>query len=248
MINCRMDAITEEEFRKIVLASNSRKDILRKLGYKGTGSLMPLLNKRLEKFGLTEFVNERSKNTITKQAENLRSFWKLKRPVTDILVRMDRRLYGAEKNRIIESGILGNTCNECGCGNSWNGKSLVLQIDHINGDCNDHTLENLRLLCPNCHTQTENYAGKGLKKKFCKCGNTVSKFGNLCKSCSAKRRQENNGFRPSIEQMQEDLDNKRSISEMARKYGISRLATTNWLKRHGLYRSSTLKGEKNDKS
>ena len=42
----------------------------------------------------------------------------------------------------------------------WNGKKLVFQLDHINGKRNDHRLENLRWLCPNCHSQTETYCGK----------------------------------------------------------------------------------------
>ena len=42
----------------------------------------------------------------------------------------------------------------------WNDKKLSLQLDHINGDNSDNRLENLRFLCPNCHTQTETYCSK----------------------------------------------------------------------------------------
>lgn len=52
-----------------------------------------------------------------------------------------------------------NVC-ECGQGPEWNGKILVLQLDHINGKNDDHRIENLRILCPNCHTQTPTYAGR----------------------------------------------------------------------------------------
>ena len=54
-------------------------------------------------------------------------------------------------------------CAECNVGEEWNGKPLVLQLDHINGIFNDHRLENLRLLCPNCHSQTETFSGKKSK-------------------------------------------------------------------------------------
>lgn len=56
-------------------------------------------------------------------------------------------------------------CEECGQTSIWNGKPLVLHIDHINGDDSDHRLENLRILCPNCHTQTHTWGYKGARKK-----------------------------------------------------------------------------------
>lgn len=53
----------------------------------------------------------------------------------------------------------------CSCGNSgeWNGMSLTLQLDHINGANKDNRKENLRWLCPNCHSQTSTYAGKNCR-------------------------------------------------------------------------------------
>lgn len=59
-----------------------------------------------------------------------------------------------------------NRCMIEGCPNpdpEWNGKPLTLQLDHINGVNNDHRIENLRIICPNCHTQTETFCGKKAK-------------------------------------------------------------------------------------
>lgn len=53
-----------------------------------------------------------------------------------------------------------NKCSLCGIGEFWNGKYLKLQVDHINGSPFDNTPKNLRLVCPNCHSQTENFSGK----------------------------------------------------------------------------------------
>ena len=64
------------------------------------------------------------------------------------------------KDRLIETGILPNRCSECKIPPIWNNKSLVLQLDHIDGNISNNKIENLRLLCPNCHTQTETYTNK----------------------------------------------------------------------------------------
>mgnify|MGYP000055954211 CR=1 FL=1 len=53
-----------------------------------------------------------------------------------------------------------NTCQECGISNHWNGKPLTLQVDHIDGNALNNDLENLSLLCPNCHTQTHTWGNK----------------------------------------------------------------------------------------
>jgi 5-methylcytosine-specific restriction endonuclease McrA len=49
---------------------------------------------------------------------------------------------------------------ECGISDKWNGKKLVLEIDHINGNRGNNTFENLRVLCPNCHSQTGTFRNK----------------------------------------------------------------------------------------
>lgn len=54
-------------------------------------------------------------------------------------------------------------CELCGNTGVHNGKKLVLQIDHKNGDSRDHRFENIRYLCPNCHSQTETFTGKNTK-------------------------------------------------------------------------------------
>lgn len=64
------------------------------------------------------------------------------------------------KIKLLKEGLKKNVCEECGQTELWNGKHLVMHLDHINGKSDDHRLENLKMLCPNCHSQTETYAGK----------------------------------------------------------------------------------------
>lgn len=67
------------------------------------------------------------------------------------------------RNIILKNNLLEYKCKECDLGPVWQNKSLTLQVDHINGDPTDHRLDNLRFLCPSCHSQTDTYCGKNKK-------------------------------------------------------------------------------------
>ena len=64
------------------------------------------------------------------------------------------------KNRLVSEGILEYNCVACGMGDEYNGKPITLQLDHIDGHRFKHGLDNLRLLCPNCHSQTDTWCGR----------------------------------------------------------------------------------------
>lgn len=60
---------------------------------------------------------------------------------------------------LIRSGLKENKCECCGI-TDWNGKHITLQLHHRNGNPRDNAFENLEVLCPNCHSQTDNYGSK----------------------------------------------------------------------------------------
>ena len=60
----------------------------------------------------------------------------------------------------------GDKCEECGQESMWNNRPLTLQLDHIDGNSDNNQLNNIRLLCPNCHTQTDTYGNKGEGSRY----------------------------------------------------------------------------------
>ena len=79
------------------------------------------------------------------------------RPLDVILVSSRSRC--TLKRRLLQAGLLQNRCDICGL-SEWQGEPLSIQIDHLNGVRDDHRLENLRMLCPNCHSQTPTHGNR----------------------------------------------------------------------------------------
>ena len=67
------------------------------------------------------------------------------------------------RSRLIKEGFKEYKCEECGI-DEWNGKKISLELDHISGNRLDNSLENLKLLCPNCHSQTHTFRGRNISK------------------------------------------------------------------------------------
>jgi Zn finger protein HypA/HybF involved in hydrogenase expression len=93
---------------------------------------------------------------------------KRKIPMSDILVENSSYARHNLKRRLLQENLLEYRCSCCSNTGEYNSSPLVLQLDHINGVNDDHRLENLRFLCPNCHSQQDTYAAKNrfnLKRK-----------------------------------------------------------------------------------
>lgn len=73
---------------------------------------------------------------------------------------------GTLKQRLFDEGIKEEKCEVCGLGNMWNGEPLVLQLDHIDGNSSNQRINNLRILCPNCHTQTPTWGQRNQKEQI----------------------------------------------------------------------------------
>jgi predicted restriction endonuclease len=84
----------------------------------------------------------------------------------EILVYSDGKISSTHrlKLRLINENYFEHKCYVCGI-TEWNGKPVPIELEHINGNRYDNRLQNLTIVCPNCHAQTETYRGKNIKKK-----------------------------------------------------------------------------------
>jgi transposase-like protein len=86
-------------------------------------------------------------------------------PVSVYLVAGRRVNRSHLKGRLLSSGLKKNRCESCGI-SRWLGQPLSMALHHVNGDRHDNRLENLQLLCPNCHSQTPNFSGRNKRGRL----------------------------------------------------------------------------------
>lgn len=152
---------TPAELQKLLDTSDSYSDLLRKIGLNPKGGNPETLKKIIKEYKLDETKlninrsNLRSQNAITTHI-------KTKVPMEDIF--SNKYIYHSSSHllkRLVNEGYKKYKCEECGI-SEWLGNPLSLQLEHIDGNHLNNSFENLKILCPNCHSQTKTFAGRNI--------------------------------------------------------------------------------------
>jgi len=150
---------TIDEFKEAVRRNYSIAGVLQELGLKANGGNYYTFRK-LVKENQVDTSHFKGQGHLKGKKHN----WNKTKPIEELLTENNDSTRKVVKAAILREGLIDYCCASCGI-TEWNGKPLSLHLDHINGVNNDHRLENLRFLCPNCHSQTSTYAGKNKKRK-----------------------------------------------------------------------------------
>lgn len=225
---------SKEELIGAIKQSKNYGEVLSNLGRCRSGTAYTCLKQNIEKYeiDISHFKNSRNK------WNNEKLSWE------EILFndqnRTHRRDVKQVRRALLETGR-DHSCEGCGLKDSWQGKAITLEIDHIDGDWKNNTKENLRFLCPNCHSQTDTFFNKPTEKsktnktRKCPCGKSMLGTSKRCADCSRKadKLYQRKVERPSKETLSEEIENNSWLA-LGRKYGVSDNAVRKWAKGYGL--------------
>jgi Zn finger protein HypA/HybF involved in hydrogenase expression len=231
---------TIEEFKKAVEESYSIAQTLTKLGLSPKGGNYRVFKKfeKLYNINTSHFTGQGHLKGKSHKFNTI--------PLSEILVKDYEYSSNKLRKRLIAEGLKEHRC-ECCRLNEWLGEPIPLELDHIDGDHYNNQLENLKILCPNCHAKTPTYRGKNKKsknsqtlknknqiaiiKKIYNCSSCRIQLKRkcktgLCNSCYSKSQRKVE--RPSKEQLLQEV-NQSSYVAVGKKYGVSDNAIRKWI-------------------
>src|SRR5215204_3067543 len=145
---------SEQEVRAAVADSLSYAEVLRRLGLRAAGGNHRTVRKYVEE------VWRIPTDHFDANAARGRTRARTATPLEEVLVAGSTYHRGRLKRRLLAEGLKRPECEMCGQGVLWHGRRITLVLDHINGVHDDHRLENLRILCPNCNATLDTHCGR----------------------------------------------------------------------------------------
>ncbi|MCQ2238695.1 MAG: HNH endonuclease [Bacteroidaceae bacterium] len=144
---------TKQEVEEAVRNSKSIADVCRFLGIKPIGGNYRIIHKAIDEFNIDT-------SHFTGQGWNVGLKFRPSKPkdLKDILVKGSYFQSFKLKRRLLSEGLKEKKCESCNL-TTWMGLEIPLELHHVNGDNSDNRIENLKLLCPNCHALTDSYRG-----------------------------------------------------------------------------------------
>jgi 5-methylcytosine-specific restriction endonuclease McrA len=208
----------KEDLESIVKESFTIHEVLVKLGKNTSSGGYKYFNKKIKKYEIDTSHFQKSRSEIMKR---LYRDGKLKKIDTEDMFTENSTVSRTNvKSRILLENLIEYKCSMCGNTGNWGGKPITLILDHINGKNNDHRLQNLRFLCPNCNATLDTHCvgskTKPIKSKKLVRGDRLS-----------KRKVD----RPDLKSLVKDV-NGLGYSATGRKYGVSDNAIRKWIIRY----------------
>jgi hypothetical protein len=148
----RPRAWSDQDLAQAVASELSIAGVIRRLGFRPSGGMHQMIVHHIARLDL-----DVSHMTRKGWARGTRGVAGHPQPLEHVLVKGSRyQNVGKLRKRLINAGLKEQRCERCGI-DRWLGEPIPLELDHISGDRADNRLENLRILCPNCHSQTETW-------------------------------------------------------------------------------------------
>ena len=156
---------TPTELQKLLDESAGYSDVLRKLKMNDHGGNPRTLKKVIAEYNLDETKLNENRHKLFSRCSEYANKKNIKYSLEDILAGKHPGYQSSKLlERLIEEGYKEMKCECCGI-IEWMGKPISFHLHHKDGDHNNNDIENLEILCPNCHSQTDNFAGKNVQKK-----------------------------------------------------------------------------------
>jgi len=233
----RKPRFTEDQLRAAVAGSKTYVDVLRALGMTPAGGNAQTIKRWVARLDLSTahfdpYVNHRAPRPSRRA------------PLEEILVKGSGFSRGHLKTRLYEEGLKEPRCEMCGQDENWRGARMSLILDHINRERDDHRLENLRIVCPNCAATLDTHCGRHNRRTLfpqpCRtCGREFTPTYSKQRTCSVTcwhasdekrmpRPESRKVERPAYDRLLAELE-ATSFVAVGRKYGVSDNAVRKWV-------------------